>query len=159
MHYHKGVYDQQCGSGAGHCVAAVGYASDYWIIRNSWGKQWGQNGHIYFKKGSNLCGIESQGTIAKVSRSPAPPSPVPPPPPSPSPPSPKPPSPPSPSPPSPKPPSPPSPSPSGCGTCKVCYNPDNQKCQDQGAHRPKTKSACEAKSHIWCGPTAFEEYV
>jgi C1A family cysteine protease len=69
MNYHRGVYDQQCGTGAGHCVAAVGYASDYWIIRNSWGSGWGQNGHIYFKKGSNLCGMEDHGTIASVSSS------------------------------------------------------------------------------------------
>jgi len=68
----------------------------------------------------------------------------------------KPPSPPSP----PTPPSPPSPpSPSECGTCKVCFNPTSHKCQDQGAHPPKTKSACEGKHHIWCGPSTFEEYV
>jgi len=69
MHYHSGIYDQECGTGEGHCVAAVGYASDYWIIRNSWGSGWGQDGHIYFKKGSNLCGMESHGTIAQVSGS------------------------------------------------------------------------------------------
>jgi len=69
MNYHDGVYDQECGQGAGHAVAAVGYSSDYWIIRNSWGPHWGQGGYIYFKKGSNLCGMESHGTIAKVSGS------------------------------------------------------------------------------------------
>jgi alpha-galactosidase len=96
--------------------------------------------------------------------SPTPPSPAPPPTP-PSPPAPPtPPSPPSPPPtppsPPPTPPSPPAPpSPSECGTCKVCFNPENHKCQDQGDHRPKTKSACEAKHHIWCGPSTFEEYV
>jgi hypothetical protein len=57
------------------------------------------------------------------------------------------------------PPTPPSPGPSGCGTCKVCFNPTNHKCQDQGAHRPKTKAACEAKGHIWCGQSSMEEYV
>lgn len=70
MNYHTGVYDQYCGSGAGHAVAAVGYSSDYWIIRNSWGSGWGGNGgYVYFKKGSNLCGIESRGAIAQVSGS------------------------------------------------------------------------------------------
>jgi len=64
---------------------------------------------------------------------------------------------PSPTPPSPTPPLPPSPS--ECGTCKVCFNPANHKCQDQGPHRPKTKSACEAKHHMWCGPATVEEYV
>jgi C1A family cysteine protease len=69
LNYHHGVYDQECGEGAGHAVAAVGYSSDYWIIRNSWGPSWGQQGYIYFKKGSNLCGMESHGTIAEVSSS------------------------------------------------------------------------------------------
>merc|ERR1712216_738373 len=69
MGYHSGVYDRDCGRGAGHAVAAVGYSSDYWIIRNSWGSSWGQHGYIYFKKGANLCGIESHGTIARASRS------------------------------------------------------------------------------------------
>lgn len=65
---------------------------------------------------------------------------------------------PSPLPPSPTP-SPPSPGPSECGACKVCFNPTNHKCQSGGVHRPKTKQACEAKHHIWCGPSAFQEYV
>jgi hypothetical protein len=75
---------------------------------------------------------------------------------------PTPPSPPSPAPPSPPtPPSPPSPtppSPSQCGSCKVCLNPTNHKCQDQGAHAPHTRAACEAKGHIWCGPSSYEVY-
>jgi hypothetical protein len=84
--------------------------------------------------------MTKKGSITWGSK-PVPPSP------SPSPPSP------TPSPPSP-PPSPPSPpSPSQCGSCKVCLNPTNRKCQTDGAHRPKTKAACEAKSHIWCGPS------
>jgi arylsulfatase I/J len=78
-------------------------------------------------------------------------TPVPPAPPGPAPP----PSPPSPAPP----PSPPTPVPSECGTCRVCFNPANHKCQADGAHRPKTKAACVAKGHIWCGPSISEAYV
>jgi hypothetical protein len=37
----------------------VGYNSnstgDYWIIRNSWGTNWGDNGHLYLKISDNLC--------------------------------------------------------------------------------------------------------
>jgi len=67
-------------------------------------------------------------------------------------------------PPAPQPPVPPSPQPpvpSRCGTCKVCFNPTIHKCQADGAHHPKTKAACEAKGHMWCGPswTTFEAYV
>jgi hypothetical protein len=53
----------------------------------------------------------------------------------------------------------PTPTPSVCGNCRVCFNPTNQKCQDGGPRRPKTKVDCEAKGHIWCGPSASEEYV
>jgi len=77
-HYQSGIYNTPCGQGEGHCVAAVGYASNYWIIRNSWGSGWGQGGHIYFQRGSNLCEMESAGTIADataVGPSPTPPSP------------------------------------------------------------------------------------
>jgi len=56
--YKYGVYDSDCGGGdSGHAVAVVGYAVDYWIIRNSWGPGWGMHGHMYFKRGRNLCAI------------------------------------------------------------------------------------------------------
>jgi len=32
---------------AGHCVALVGYAPDYFIVRNSWGTDWGDKGFAY----------------------------------------------------------------------------------------------------------------
>lgn len=30
----------------GHCVLAVGYNKDGFILRNSWGKNWGSNGYV-----------------------------------------------------------------------------------------------------------------
>ena len=28
----------------------------YWIVRNSWGSSFGDNGYLYIKMGDNLCG-------------------------------------------------------------------------------------------------------
>lgn len=64
MKYRSGVYDEDCGSGEGHAIAIVGYSgNDYWIIRNSWGSSWGVGGYIYFKKGSDLCSVESWAPV------------------------------------------------------------------------------------------------
>lgn len=45
-----------------HAVLGVGYgkderAGDYWIFKNSWGENWGENGFFRLKMGSNACGI------------------------------------------------------------------------------------------------------
>lgn len=34
-----------------HIVSIVGYGKDYWIVRNSWGSYWGDNGFCYVKFG------------------------------------------------------------------------------------------------------------
>jgi len=63
MFYSRGIFDSDCGTGEGHAIAIVGYGADYWIVRNSWGAGWGQGGHIYMKKGIDLCSIESRGPV------------------------------------------------------------------------------------------------
>jgi hypothetical protein len=44
-----------------HAVTVVGYGTergiDFWLIKNSWGPQWGEEGYIRIKRGSNACGI------------------------------------------------------------------------------------------------------
>ena len=49
-------------SKADHGVAVVGYGTDptsgdYWIVRNSWGSAWGENGYVRLKRGVNACGV------------------------------------------------------------------------------------------------------
>jgi len=52
-----------------HCVQMVGYDwnKGYWIIRNSWGTNWGESGYIYIDNkpaGGNLCGVADEVNYA-----------------------------------------------------------------------------------------------
>ena len=44
-----------------HAVAVVGYGTengvDYWLIKNSWGKHWGDEGYAKIQRGVKMCGI------------------------------------------------------------------------------------------------------
>lgn len=43
-------------------MTIVGYGTengtDYWLVKNSWGLGWGDNGTVKFIRGINACGIE-----------------------------------------------------------------------------------------------------
>lgn len=56
--YTSGVLST-CGTEVNHCVQVVGVdtTEKYWIVRNSWSTDWGINGFIYIKSGSNTCRI------------------------------------------------------------------------------------------------------
>jgi C1A family cysteine protease len=55
--YKSGIMDFACGKSLNHAILAVGYASNYYIVRNSWGASWGQQGYVMMVRGKNLCGI------------------------------------------------------------------------------------------------------
>jgi cathepsin F len=55
----------QCGQDLDHAVQAIGYdtGAGFWIVRNSWGADWGENGFIRLQFGQNTCGLTSEVTV------------------------------------------------------------------------------------------------
>ena len=72
--YTGGIIDYAswiCGtSGINHAVTLVGYGvgtKNYWIVKNSWGKNWGESGYFRIARGKATCGINYYVTTATVS--------------------------------------------------------------------------------------------
>lgn len=59
-----GIYewDKRSASVGGHAVVIMGWGEEngkkYWIVRNSWGEEWGENGYFKILRGVNHCEIE-----------------------------------------------------------------------------------------------------
>jgi len=68
--YNGGVLSgDQCGDNTDHAIQLTGYSPDqggYWIVRNSWGSDWGIKGFIYLQFGANTCNMNSHVTGAKA---------------------------------------------------------------------------------------------
>ncbi|XP_065222098.1 uncharacterized protein LOC135846757 [Planococcus citri] len=76
-HYNKGIIfskDSENSEGphckneigtADHAIVIVGYSYDkkskldYWLVKNSWGPEWGDKGYFRIARNVNMCGIEN----------------------------------------------------------------------------------------------------
>jgi len=69
LHYFQGVITDAtvCGTALDHAVLAVGYGVDsstntpYYLVKNSWGTNWGENGYVRIGMngdGPGVCGIQ-----------------------------------------------------------------------------------------------------
>ncbi|XP_046406770.1 procathepsin L [Ischnura elegans] len=64
--YSKGIYDDpKCSSShVNHAMLVVGYDKDAWILKNWWGKSWGEEGYMRLAKNKNRCGIANYAVYA-----------------------------------------------------------------------------------------------
>jgi len=83
--YSSGIFQGCQGKKTNHAVVVVGYGTenglDYWLVKNSWGPNWGENGFFKIKRGTNMCGIGKRALVTLCESTgnadPAPPMPTP----------------------------------------------------------------------------------
>ena len=46
-----------------HAVLLVGFGTengeDYWLLKNSWGPAWGEEGYFRIQRGTGMCGLNT----------------------------------------------------------------------------------------------------
>ncbi|KAL3533419.1 hypothetical protein ACH5RR_006940 [Cinchona calisaya] len=69
--YSSGIFTGDCGTDLNHGVTIVGYGATadgtkYWLVKNSWGTSWGENGYVKMQRdidaAEGLCGIAMQAS-------------------------------------------------------------------------------------------------
>ncbi|GLT80077.1 hypothetical protein SLA2020_515360 [Shorea laevis] len=69
--YSNEIFSGKCGTDLNHGVTIVGYgtakdSTKYWLVKNSWGKYWGEKGYMRIKRDvdapEGLCGIAKKAS-------------------------------------------------------------------------------------------------
>merc|ERR1712226_467827 len=70
QHYTSGVIkSRECGTKLDHGVTVVGFTDEAWIVKNSWGKSWGDKGYVMIEKSrEDVCGILMQPSYPKIAK-------------------------------------------------------------------------------------------
>lgn len=72
QNYKGGIISRNCGADLNHGVLIVGYSSNsnppYWIIKNSFGQNWGESGYIRLAvaQGEGVCGVQKQTSYPNI---------------------------------------------------------------------------------------------
>lgn len=73
--YSSGVFTGVCSTNLDHAVTAVGYGTStnglkYWILKNSWGPNWGEKGYMRIQKDvkdkEGLCGLAMKASYPTI---------------------------------------------------------------------------------------------
>lgn len=70
MLYSGGIYENDsCDKfDLDHAVGCVGWGEEsgvkYWLVRNSWGVDWGEAGYVRMLRGTNMCGVATEAVVA-----------------------------------------------------------------------------------------------
>lgn len=69
------IQDESCGTDVDHGVLVVGYGEDngikYWLVKNSWGEDWGENGYVRIlredsRNAIGICAIASSASFPYI---------------------------------------------------------------------------------------------
>merc|ERR1712048_1467202 len=67
--YRSGILTKRCGKQLDHSVLLVGYdeSGNYWKVKNSWGKSWGESGFIRLTMKGDQCGVYDDASYPTIS--------------------------------------------------------------------------------------------
>lgn len=66
--YRSGILTKSCGRSLDHSVLLVGYdeSGNYWKVKNSWGRSWGESGYIRMTMNGDQCGVYDDASFPTV---------------------------------------------------------------------------------------------